>query len=390
MFLALNVNINAKTGDAVHVRELVMNLAELGNHIVLIQGSREIKSNNISALENHSNIELYYNNKNIFKIKFPLSRDISTILNCLKAARKNPPDVIYERTFSSKIGTVLSKILRKPLIVEVNGLIEDEAKLQGTYKDHKFTKNIRMKFRRYFYNSANKIVAVTAGIKEELQKTYHIPSDKIIVIPNGANTEIFRPMDQNIVKKELGLDKETKYICFVGNLAPWQGVEYFVQTAPIVLKKVPEAKFLIVGEGAKLRELKSMVKKLKLEEKFLFTGSIPFEDVPKYINASDICVAPKKIIKSGYSPLKLFEYMSCGKPVIATNTHGFEILEYNNAGILINPENSDEFAETIVDLLLNEKLINVMGKNGRQVVINNYSWGNTAKHVVKVCKKTLS
>lgn len=66
---------------------------------------------------------------------------------------------------------------------------------------------------------------------------------------------------------------------------------------------------------------------------------VPYQKVPLYINASDICVTAKKSLKSGYSPLKLYEYMACGKQVVANRVNGFEILEKNKAGILVEPEN---------------------------------------------------
>jgi len=388
LVLALSINIKARTGDAVHVRELAMSLASLGHHVSLIAGYSPEQSNELQSLEKHPNIQISYN-KNIFKIPFPRSKDFSSSWTCLKIARKNPPDVIYERSFSPKIGAVLSRILRKPLVVEINGIVEEEAELQGNYVNHKYTKNIRKKFRQYFFKSANKIVAVTPGIKEELQKGYNIPPDKIVVIPNGANTELFRPMDQATVKEELGLSQNSKYVCFVGNLAPWQGVEYLVKAAPIVLKKVPEAKFLIVGNGMMRNELENMVKKLELQDKFVFSGSVPFENVPKYINASDICVAPfirARNEKIGLSPLKIYEYATCGKPVIGSDIQGVgDLLEKMNMGLSFIPEDHIEFASMITKLLIDYNLRITMGKNGRKIVTEKYSWKNTAEMVIDVC-----
>ena len=389
LFLALSINIKARTGDAVHVRELAMNLAKLGHYVSLIAGYSPEQSEELQLLEKQPNIQISYNN--LFKIPFPRSRDFSSLWICLKAARKNTPDVIYERSFSPKIGVILSKILRKPLVVEINGIVEEEAKLQGTYINHKFTKNIRMKFRQLFFKSVNKIVAVTPGIKEDLYKRYNIPADKIVVIPNGANTDIFRPMDQANVKEELGLEQRSKYVCFVGNLAPWQGVEYLIQASPIVLEKVSEAKFLIIGDGMMRSELESMVKKLGLQDKFLFTGSIPFEHVPKYINASDVCVAPFTRVRNekiGLSPLKLYEYLACGKPVVGSNIKGVgDFLEDSNVGISFVSEDYIGFARALIKLLPDRELIDTMGENGRKVVVEKYSWKNTTERVIEVFER---
>ena len=224
-----------------------------------------------------------------------------------------------------------------------------------------------------------------------MQKRYRIPADKIVVIPNGANTDLFKPMDQNAVKDVLGLNHENKYVCFVGKLLPWQGLEYLVQAAPLVLEKVPEAKFLIVGDGMMQKELEAMTKKLDLEDKFVFTGSVPFEDVPKYINASDVCVAPfsrARNEKIGLSPLKIYEYMACGKTVVGSDIKGVgDFLEDFNAGISFASEDYAGFAQAIIKLLLDENIRKIMGNNGRVVVIKKYSWSNTARKIINICER---
>lgn len=78
--------------------------------------------------------------------------------------------------------------------------------------------------------------------------------------------------------------------------------------------------------------------------------------------------------------------MACGKPVVATRTNGFEIIEKYDAGILINPENSEEFADAIISLLKSKNIRNRMGKNGREFVSKNYSWERVAQKISDVCE----
>jgi glycosyltransferase involved in cell wall biosynthesis len=86
------------------------------------------------------------------------------------------------------------------------------------------------------------------------------------------------------------------------------------------------------------------------------------------------------------SPLKLWEYMACGKPVIATNTEDFKVLEGYNAGILVDPEKPEEVADAITTLLKNKDLREEMGNNGRRYVVENRSWGAVAGEVEKVMR----
>lgn len=389
LFLALDINISGRSGDSVHVRELASSLAKIGNNITLVARSDKDSSDELQALKDQSNLSAYIFNP---KTRFRLLKDLSTMLLCRKLAKEHKIDVIYERRYSAKVSTILSKILRIPFVVEINGLVEEEAELQGTAKkQNRFTKRIKKQVHKFFFKSANKIVAVAPGIKEELKIRYNIPSANIVVIPNGANTELFRPMDQTTVKEQLGLSQKIKYVCFVGNLVPWQGVEYLIKAAPMVLEKVPEARFLVVGDGMMRSELESMVKKLDLQDKFVFTGSVPFEGVPKYINASDVCVAPfirARNEKIGLSPLKIYEYLACGKPVVGSNIKGVgDFLEESNAGISFVSEDYIELAHTVTKLLLDSALIDTLGENGRRVVVERYSWGNTAEMVIVVCER---
>ena len=198
-------------------------------------------------------------------------------------------------------------------------------------------------------------------------------------------------MDQTTVKEELSLDHENKYVCFVGKLAPWQGVEYLVQAAPIVLKKIQEARFLIVGDGMMQNELVDMVKKLGLQDKFVFIGSVPFEDVPKYINASDVCVAPfsgiERNVKYGFSAIKLYEYMACAIPFVTTSVCGItEDIVNNQTGLVVDVDNPEYLAESIIFLLIEKEIRNKMGENGRKYVLEGHSWENTARKVVHICK----
>ena len=150
-----------------------------------------------------------------------------------------------------------------------------------------------------------------------------------------------------------------------------------------------EVQILIVGDGIICGQLKILVSKSGFANHFIFIGKISYDLVPKYINASDVCVVPKKIIKSGYSPLKLYEYMACEKAVIATRTQGFEILEYYNAGLLVDPSNPSDFSNEIVMLLQNDEKRKTMGENGLKLVNEQFSWNVTAKNIVDLCRNVL-
>ncbi|HET8687695.1 MAG TPA: glycosyltransferase family 4 protein, partial [Methanosarcina sp.] len=213
------------------------------------------------------------------------------------------------------------------------------------------------------------------------------------VVSNGANTSLFKPLEQETCRQELGLDLEIPYICFVGNLAPWQGVEYLVKAAPSILFKFPGCHFLIVGDGVMKDDLFKLCSELGVEDRFIFTGVIAYDRVPLYINASDACIAPfifARNAKIGLSPLKLYEYMACGKPVVASNISGVsDTIEASGGGISVLPENPGALAEGVLNLLENPDLRTRLGSKGLSYVTENYSWYSVAEKVNEVCKSGL-
>ena len=361
-----------------HILEVFKNLASSYDVYLFALKSKTItnKAHNIIFVPNISPI---------FKTAFyQISLFFCLIYHCFKRS----PSAIYNRHSSLSFSSLLiSKIFRIPYVVEVNGLILEDMKLCDTPK--LIMKTARL-IEKLNYRHASKIVAVTKNLKEKIKELYHIPDEKIVVIENGANTDLFKPMDREMCIKELNLDESHHYVCFVGNLAPWQGVEYLIEAAPLILKKTPNTKFLIIGDGMMKEKLVKLAKKTGISDKVIFTGAVPYEKVPKYINASDVCVAPfikERNLKTGLSPLKIYEYLSCEKPVVSTQIPGLEFIEKEHAGILVEPENPKELAKAIVTLLNDRKLRNEMGKNGRKYVVENHSWKLVAKRVAEVCER---
>jgi len=378
IFVVCDVWLDIRNAQTIHIKELFKNLGKLSDTYLFAPKPKNIVNTvNIIFVPEVIPIckSLFYQAFLFFYLFF----------YCLKLT----PDVMYVRhsclSFSPGL---ISKIFRLPCVIEVNGLLIDEQKLIGSSKLATIITKLSEKFS---YKHAKKIVAVTQGIKREIIRMYNIPDEKIVVIENGANTDLFKPIDQKEARKELKLDQNTNYVCFVGNLAPWQGVEYLIQAAPLILKH-SNTKFLIVGDGIMKEKLIELTYKIGVADKFIFTGEFPYEEVPKYINASDVCVAPfikERNMKIGISPLKIYEYAACGKPIVASKIPNLEFIEMQKAGILVEPENPEELAKAIIKLLKDEKLREEMGRNGREYVVKYHSWKAVAKKVAEVCENVV-
>lgn len=388
LYLALDTDISSGAGDAIHVKEVVKALGALGHNVELIAWQSKSGWEDIAELGSQDNIRVHF----LFQEQKRGNR--ATVSYCKGIARAAKAEVIYERRFSGKVGYSLGKLLKTPYFIEINGLVDAEARMQGRKGEGKSaSQKIKKRMRGTFFKNAYRVIAVTGGIKNTLVREYGLDPERIVVVPNGANTDIFNKMDRMECRKSLGLEPGWKYICFSGNLAPWQGVKYLISAMPSILKKEKNARLLIVGDGMLGDELKKKAKDAGVADAVLFVGRVPYTDVPKYICASDACVAPftyERNAAIGLSPLKLYEYLACGRPVVSTDIEGVkELLEKTEAGIIVPSENSEELAKAVTRLIQDTETGDTMGVRGREYVLENHSWLGVGKKIASLCEKAL-
>lgn len=304
---------------------------------------------------------------------------------------KFKPDVIYSRSgLFDAVPPILAFIFRISYVVEKNGIMEDEFRNRGKSE---FVIMILKIAEKMNLRLSKAIVCVTEGIKRELHRRYKVPEGKMYVVPNGVNPDIFRPLDKQECRQRIELDEDAFYVGFVGSFAPWQGIDTLLEAAKIVKKKgYDNIRYILVGDGEMLSELKRMVKEYNLHKEVIFYGRVPYKKVPIYINSVVVVVVPKtqrnKII--GLSPLKLYEYLACAKPVIGSRINGLtEVIEEGNCGYICEPDDPLDLASKIIQAYNERHLLEEMGKNGRILVENKYSWMATAEKVSEVLRKAL-
>ena len=385
LFIAYNINLHSRTGDAVHVCELSKNMAALGNKITLIAGYNPNFEKDPETIAGNPNIDLYYLKEP--KIKYPRYKDVELLSVCLKLAKKSSPDIIYERNFSCKIGAILKTILGVPLIVEINGVYEEEIRLEKGFLLSK-KKIISDWLKKAFYRRAETIITVSPLIKDKLIERYNLEGKDIEVVSNGADTELFCPLDKDTSKTQLKLSQGAKYICFVGNLTAWQGLDSLINAAPLIIEQNPDIRFLIVGDGIMRGELERMTKENNTHEYFIFVGSVPFTDVPLYINSSELCVALFSLNRK-CSPLKVFEYLACGRPVIISDLgDDTQLFEKCAAVYFLRSQNPLDISNMVTDVL-KKYCSEENSTKSRKFIVENYTWKDTARKVISICNREI-
>ena len=376
---------------SVHRWELISNLAKLGQDVYVI-AYKDVAFKNVHV--NKLRIEKGMFGKMFSKFRY--------IILLFRLTKKHNIDILYTRNgLTGLVGWIIKMITGSKLIYELNGILADE--WETIRKEGKIGIFVRIKMvlsihmEKFALKKSDTIIAVTEGIRNYLVNL-GISEDKITVIGNGVNIDMFKPMNDSLILQKIRKQyniKESEYvIVFVGNLAPWQGIEYLIRASSLILGKVPKTKFLIVGDGIMREKLESMVRELELEEKFIFTGRVPYEKVPIFINISDVCVCPSPVNSyfriSGGSSLKIFEYLACGKPVVTGNIRGDGDLVVNSgSGFAVMSEDYAELAGAIIKLLKNEKLRLQMGENGRKTIVKYHSWERIAKKIVEIFEKII-
>jgi len=304
-------------------------------------------------------------------------------------------DVIYARDYHTVILALLPRLFfRKKLVYEINGIAHEEQKLKSHSIVNHILVSIIQKAEKMATRCSDRIVSVTPQIATYLIQDFHCQADKVKVIGNGVNTKKFQPLYAETLlwswRKKLGITKEDVVIAFIGNLALWQGVNILIESAFQLLSNRENLKFLIVGDGLLRGSLEKRVSDSIYEKKFIFTGMIEYEEIPILINLADICVAPfisKRNRTTGVSPLKVFEYMACGKPIVCSRIEGLEFIEQEGVGRLISPEDVVSLQEELIDLIKNLQKRIMMGNKGLQIAHENFDWELKSALIEKVLKE---
>ena len=241
-------------------------------------------------------------------------------------------------------------------------------------------------YMRIILKRAQKVIAISEFARKEVIQRTDIDEKRVVIITPGVDSEHFRLLskDPEMVKRYRLEGK--RVILTVSRLYEHKGHDKVIEAMPLILEKIPNAVYLIVGSGPMEMRLKSLVKKLALEDHVLFVGYISDELLPQFYNLCDVFVlATREVEKPGWVEgfgIVFLEANACGKPVISGRTGGaIEAVLDQKTGLLINPFNINEIAEATVRLLNDPELASRLGNNGRKRVIEQFAWEDKAKKI---------
>jgi glycosyltransferase involved in cell wall biosynthesis len=301
----------------------------------------------------------------------------------------DPPDFIYERaSLYATAGVSVAASLGRPLLVELNAPLAME---QATYRASALHE-LATESERWTLTRADAVLVVSGELRE-YALGLGVEPDRVHVIPNGVDLELFHPGPTEQEPPHCWGLRDGPVLGFVGSLRPWHGVEVLPELLEQLLPSHPRVQLMIVGDGPLRQMLESEVRARGLSSSVIFTGALAQQEVASLVRHFDVALAPYPLLEHAFyfSPLKLFEYMASGVAVAAPSLGQIaEILRHRETGLLYPPGDTDALVQACQQLLEDPDLRTRLGSAAAEDVRERYAWGRNAERVMAIASSLRS
>jgi glycosyltransferase involved in cell wall biosynthesis len=244
------------------------------------------------------------------------------------------------------------------------------------------------------WSAADRIAAVSTSVKSDLNKRYGISDDKIRLVYNGVDSELFRPIENPEFPEKSAVEGK-KVVLYVGHFGLRKGIPFLIQAMKAVTKEVSNSVLVCVGgvpawlpKRDYWSYLNGLIEQNGLAGKVILLDRVPNEKLPNYYSMSSVLVLP-----SYYEafPKVLIEAMACERPAISSRMGGTQdSIEDGVNGYLVNFADPADLARAIVTVLQDEGLARRMGKAGRQKVVRDFTWRAVAARIDSIYGEVLA
>lgn len=308
----------------------------------------------------------------------PISYAIGSWLAGVALALRRTPTVVYYRWMDSPHPLVLARLLGCQCVCEVNG---EPVPDWDAARSRALTR-VKHWLARQTLRRCDRVVALTEGLRDLVMRRYGVDPGAIIVLPSATDPKRFRPEDPREARRRLRLDPESSYIGFVGSFYRYQGLTCLLEAFAMLRCRRPAMRLLLVGDGEAGPSLREQAIRLNVAEAVTWAGRVSYARVPDFINAMDVCVAPFRGDRGETSPVKVFDYLACGRPTVASAIPSVASLFSEREGVvLVPPDDSIALAGALERVLEDPRWAADLGRRGRGVVCARFGWAGIAEQL---------
>lgn len=290
------------------------------------------------------------------------------------------PDAVYERQMEYNPFVFWAcRIMRVPLFIELNGVMVED--LRRTHAPAPTILVHRMIESRELAFSAG-ITCTSPRLKQKICTRSATLCRKTQAVPNGVNRALFRPMDRAVCRKIMGLDPRLKVIGFVGTFSHLHQPEQAVRSLVRVSEENQDAMLLMVGDGPRRKGCERLAQDLGVSSHVIFTGSLPYEEVPVAINCMDVglvLASRERLEREGVVAFKFLEMMTCGCPVVAQVLEPEESGRYAGVAKMVPVGDEAALERAMLELLGHPVQAAHMAEQALRYVAEQVSWEKSAQ-----------
>lgn len=323
---------------------------------------------------------------------YKLDRDLKSVLvnswlqrQVAEAFDPAPPDLVYERhSLFGWSGIGIARRYGVPFIMEVNAPIAQEQEGYDRFVLMRTSERMEAEVLR----GADALISVS-GVVADWIATRGVARERVTVIPNAVSRTLFeRQTDGARIRERFGLAGK-RVVGFVGSFQAWHDAGCLVRAFARVHERHPDIHLLLVGYGPLREELAKSAAARKLSNAVTFAGSAPHAEIPDYMAAMDIVTAPYPKWNGEFhgSPMKVFEYMASGRPIVAAALGQVgDIIEHERTGLLYEPGDEEGLVAGLERMLADPAAAARMGAAAREKALRDHSWDAVVARVLRIAE----